>query len=51
MCVYAFSHVEREKIGVGGLYTVLLTDESGWWTGKRSNGDEGFFPGSYVEKI
>ena len=23
MCLYAISHVEREKIGLGGLYTGL----------------------------
>ena len=37
------------------LYTlnvrnVTTDDTTGWWTGKI-NGQEGFFPGNYVEKI
>ena len=27
-----------------------ISDDSGWWTGK-AKGKEGYFPGSYVEKI
>ena len=29
----------------------IILDESGWWTGRLSNGKEGFFPGAYVRKI
>ena len=29
----------------------FILDESGWWTGRLSNGKEGFFPGAYVRKI
>ena len=28
-----------------------FSDESGWWTGRLPNGQEGFFPGAYVRKI
>lgn len=29
----------------------FFSDESGWWTGKNSKGMEGFFPGTYVQKL
>ena len=29
----------------------FILDESGWWTGRLSNGKEGFFPGAYVRKL
>ena len=31
-------------------YFVFL-DESGWWTGKKTDGSQGFFPGAYVKKL
>ena len=34
----------------GNLIISFVSDDSGWWTGKNK-GKEGYFPGSYVEKI
>ena len=28
-----------------------FSDPSGWWQGKKSNGEVGLFPGAYVEKM
>ena len=30
---------------------VYFSDPSGWWQGKKSNGEVGLFPGAYVEKM
>ena len=32
-------------------FLTIFSDESGWWTGRLPNGQEGFFPGAYVRKI
>lgn len=29
----------------------VFPDESGWWTGKKTDGSQGFIPGAYVEKL
>jgi len=29
----------------------LFADPSGWWKGKNRKGEEGLFPGSYVQKL
>ena len=29
----------------------FILDESGWWTGRLSDGKERFFPGAYVRKL
>ena len=30
---------------------LYISDPSGWWRGKKTNGEEGLFPGTYVEKM
>jgi len=42
---------KRKSKGVLFLESAFLLDESGWWTGRTTGGLEGFFPGTYVEKI
>jgi len=32
-------------------FVAILSDDSGWWTGKLENGKQGFFPGTYVKKL
>ncbi len=50
MCIIFLRSANRAR---EELLTVMFSpsDESGWWTGKTTGGLDGFFPGTYVEKI
>lgn len=48
---YKAQDVDEIDIAVGEEFELVKEDESGWWTGINSMGNEGFFPGSYVTKI
>ena len=44
---YYFSRIYYKTI----IIFDFILDESGWWTGRLSDGKEGFFPGAYVRKL
>jgi len=48
---YQASDTDEISLSAGEKLSVLKEDESGWWTGRLPNGQEGFFPGAYVRKI
>merc|ERR1740124_1293915 len=50
--VYDYEAQDLDEISLteGEVLELVKEDESGWWTG-RAKGKEGYFPGSYVEKI
>jgi len=48
---YQASDTDEISLSAGEKLFVLKEDESGWWTGRLPNGQEGFFPGAYVRKI
>ena len=48
---YQQNDEDEISLAVGECVEVLLEDSSGWWRGKKSNGDIGLFPGAYVEKV
>jgi len=50
--VYDYEAQDLDEISLteGEVLELVKEDDSGWWTGK-AKGKEGYFPGSYVEKI
>merc|ERR550539_1654389 len=51
--LYDYDSQENDEISIkaGDIFELVREDDvTGWWTGKV-NGQEGFFPGNYVEKI
>ena len=51
--VYSFAAADTDEIDISEneVLEILLEDPSGWWRGKNTNGQEGLFPGTYVEKM
>uniref|UniRef100_UPI00398EA636 unconventional myosin-If n=1 Tax=Pristiophorus japonicus TaxID=55135 RepID=UPI00398EA636 len=47
---YTGQDVDELSFNTNDIIDVLLEDPSGWWKG-RLRGNEGLFPGNYVEKI
>ncbi|KAK2498854.1 hypothetical protein MC885_009537, partial [Smutsia gigantea] len=47
---YVGQDVDELSFNVNEVIEILLEDSSGWWKG-RLHGQEGLFPGNYVEKI
>ncbi|XP_006869067.1 PREDICTED: unconventional myosin-If [Chrysochloris asiatica] len=47
---YIGQDVDELSFNVNEVIDILLEDPSGWWKG-RLHGQEGLFPGNYVEKI
>ncbi|XP_045146234.1 unconventional myosin-If [Echinops telfairi] len=47
---YIGQDVDELSFNVNEVIEILLEDPSGWWKG-RLHGQEGLFPGNYVEKI
>ncbi|XP_036597218.1 unconventional myosin-If isoform X1 [Trichosurus vulpecula] len=47
---YVGQDVDELSFNVNEVIEILLEDPSGWWKG-RLHGQEGLFPGNYVEKI
>ncbi|EAW68910.1 myosin IF, isoform CRA_b [Homo sapiens] len=47
---YVGQDVDELSFNVNEVIEILMEDPSGWWKG-RLHGQEGLFPGNYVEKI
>uniref|UniRef100_A0A8C0LD44 Myosin IF n=1 Tax=Canis lupus dingo TaxID=286419 RepID=A0A8C0LD44_CANLU len=47
---YVGQDVDELSFNVNEVIEIILEDASGWWKG-RLHGQEGLFPGNYVEKI
>ncbi|XP_067589981.1 unconventional myosin-If isoform X1 [Pseudorca crassidens] len=47
---YVSQDVDELSFNVNEVIEILMEDSSGWWKG-RLHGQEGLFPGNYVEKI
>ncbi|XP_015270241.1 PREDICTED: unconventional myosin-If [Gekko japonicus] len=47
---YHGQDVDELSFNVGDVIDILMEDVSGWWKG-RLHGQEGLFPGNYVQKI
>jgi len=35
----------------GEIVTVLAKNDTGWWRGRRENGEEGYFPSNFTERV
>lgn len=46
----SFQNVDELDISEGDTVVVIAENEDGWWTAER-NGQRGFVPGSYLEKL
>ena len=51
--LYDYQAQDTDEISLieGEIIELIKEDDSGWWTGRTTGGLEGFFPGSYAEKI
>ncbi|KAJ5073179.1 sh3 and f-bar domain-containing protein [Anaeramoeba ignava] len=45
------AQAEGELSLVAGEFLTVISEDAGWYIGKNSNGQEGAFPGNYVEKV
>lgn len=46
----SFQNVDELDISEGDTVVVIAENDDGWWTAER-NGQRGFVPGSYLEKL